>query len=568
MTVKTIQNNKTTALQLREEAEDMVRMKLLLQRYETAKKHRDVWNTLWEECYDFALPQRSGFYGDLNPGQKRNTRIYDATAMDAADQLAASLLGNLTPSWSQWFGLKPGPDVTPEQAKALAPVLEKAAKTIQSNFDRSNFAVEIHQCYLDLVVGGTASLFFEEADPGNFSAFSFHAAPLTHVVLEEGASGFLDGSFRRMPMTLDQLSARYPDAEIPAKMLREASKDPQTRFDVLEAILPNELVYDYAAILMHDADQPVMLQQGSFPQNPAINFRWLKSPGEIYGRSPVMKALPDIKTANKVVELILKNATIAITGIWQADDDGILNPANIELVPGTIIPKAIGSKGLQALEMPGQFDVSQLMLDNLQSNIRRALLADKLLPKAGAQMSATEVLERSSEIAMILGATYGRLQTELLTPLIKRAYSILRRRGEVPDIALDGRLIAIDYRSPLAKSQGQRDVQNTLSWIKSVMAMGEEGITSIDMGAAARFLGEALSVPSDLIRAEGEGLAMPTLPASPTGAALDEEGVTKIVSQMTNQLATQTAEQVTEALMAKLTATKIPQTSQTQTLGE
>jgi len=521
-------------------AEDIARIKLLLQRYESAKKHRDVWNTNWEECYDYALPQRSGFYGDLSPGGKRTTRIYDATAMDAADGLAASLLGNLTPSWSQWFGLKPGSEVSEEEAKSLSPALEKASKIIQSHFDRSNFAVEIHQCYLDLVVGGTASLFFEEADPGAFSAFSFQASPLTHIVLEEGASGYLDGSFRRMPMTLSQLTSRYPDAEIPTKIMQEASKDPMARFDCLEAVLPNELTFDYTAILIHDTDQPVMLQTGSFPQNPAINFRWLKSPGEIYGRSPVMKALPDIKTANKVVELILKNATIAITGIWQADDDGILNPANIELVPGTIIPKAIGSKGLQPLEMPGKFDVSQLMLENLQSNIRRALLADKLLPAAGAQMSATEVLARSSEIAMILGATYGRLQSELLTPLIKRAYSILRRRGEVPDIALDGRLIAIDYRSPLARSQGQRDVQNTLSWIKSVSAMGAD----IDTSAAAKFLGEALSVPSDLIKEQGESLPE-----------------TQDIEQLVTKLAEQTATQVTEALVEKLTTTKLPQTN-------
>ena len=215
-----------------------------------------------------------------------------------------------------------------------------------------------------------------------------------------------------------------------------------------------------------------------------------------------MKALPDIKTANKVVELILKNASIAVTGIWQADDDGVLNPANIELTPGSIIPKAIGSKGLQPLEMPGRFDVSQLMLDNLQTRIRHALLTDKLAPVTGARMTATEVLERSAEMSLILGATYGRLQTELLTPLIKRAFSILRRRGEVPDISLDGRLVAVDYRSPLARSQGQRNVQNTLSWLNTVLSMGPEAAQSVDLQAAVRFLGEALAVPSDLIRSE------------------------------------------------------------------
>ncbi len=478
-------------------------IKILLERYNSAKKYRDVWNKLWEDCYDYALPQRGGFNGDIGIGQARTNKIYDATALDAADQLAASLMGNLTPAWSQWFGLKAGPDLSPSEADALAPVLEQVSRTIQAHFDSSNFAVEIHQCYLDLVVGGTASLSFEESEVGESSAFNFRAIALKNTILEEGASGYLDGSYTIYPMNLDQLSSRYPFAQIPSSILKQAAKDPQSRFDVLEAVLPKGLSYDYNAILIHDENEPVVLHSGSFSNSPIINFRWSKSPSEIYGRSPVMKALPDIKTANKVVELILKNASIAVTGIWQADDDGVLNPANIELTPGSIIPKAIGSKGLQPLEMPGRFDVSQLVLDNLQSRIRHALLADKLLPVANAgKMSATEVIERSAEMSLILGATYGRLQVELLNPLIKRAFSILRRRGEVPDILLDGRMVIVDYRSPLARAQGQRNVQNTLSWISSVMAMGSEASLSINLPETARFLGEAMAVPSDLIRSE------------------------------------------------------------------
>ncbi|MGH1403633.1 MAG: portal protein [Alphaproteobacteria bacterium] len=479
---------------------DSVDAERLLERYNTVKQRRDNWLNLWQDCYDHALPQSGGFTDTLITGHARTNHIYDATAMDAADQLAASLLGNLTPTWSQWFGLKPGPDMSAEQADRLSPILEQAAKTIQAHFDRSNFAVEIHQCYLDLVVGGTASLSFEEADPGEFSAFRFFSNPLKYVVLEEGASGYLDGTFRTIHMTFEQLSARYPSAELPADLLKEASRDAQKRFDVLEAVIPNGLVYDYVAFLSYGAQDHIILQSGQFNESPIINFRWIKSPGEVYGRSPVMKALPDIKTANKVVELILKNASIAVTGIWQADDDGVLNPANIKLTPGSIIPKAIGSKGLQPLTMPGKFDVSQLVLDSLHSRIRRALLTDKLAPVNAPRMSATEVLERSAEMSLLLGATYGRLQSELLTPLIKRAFSILRRRGEVPDISLDGRLVQVDYRSPLARSQGQRNIQNTISWINSVVAMGPEASSSVDFPAAARFLGEALAVPSDLIK--------------------------------------------------------------------
>ncbi len=480
----------------------------LTARYQKARSRRQNWEMLWRDAYDYALPQRSAFDGAGRPGSPRHDRLFDATAMDAVEQLAASLLGNLTPPWSQWFGLKPGPELDPVSAEGLAPVLESAGRKIQAHFDHSNFIVEMHQCYLDLIVGGTAVLAFEESAPGSLSAFRFTAVPLGDITLEEGEDGALRGFFRNLSLTMAQLQSRYPLADLPPHILSGGEKDPQRRFEVLESILPNAFgSYDKTACLT-EGGAPLLLRAVRLSESPLLAFRWLKSPGEIYGRSPVMKALPDIRTVNKVVELILKNASIAVTGIWQADDDGVLNPANIELKPGTIIPKAIGSRGLQPLEMPGRFDISQIVLEDLRGRIRHALMSDRLGPVAGPRMTATEVLERSSQMALLLGATYGRLQTELMTPLIQRSLNILRRRGEVPDITIDGRLVALDYRSPLARAQGQRDIQNTLFWMESVMAMGGEATAAINLAETARFLGDALGVPSNLIRNEQALAAM------------------------------------------------------------
>ena len=473
----------------------------LLHRADLAKQRRSNWETTWQECYDYALPQCGDFTHTKQPGGIRTERLYDGTALDAVDQLAASLLGHLTPPWTQWFGFRPGPDLSAQEADALSPVLEESARIVQAHFDRSNFSVEIHQCYLDLVVGGTAALYFEEADPGAFSAFKFSSVPLADIMLEEGENGYLDGSFRQMKLTLAQIKDRYPEAEIPADVMREGDKDPQARFSMMESILPESGAYDYTALIT-EKGHPAEVAKGRFSTSPCIAFRWMKSPGEIYGRSPVMKALPDIKTANKVVELILKNASIAVTGIWQADDDGVLNPATIELVPGAIIPKAVGSDGLKPLEMPSRFDVSQLVIDDLRARIRHSMLIDKLGQIEGRRMTATEVMERSGEMALLLGATYGRLQSELLTPMIRRAYAILRRRGEIPDIALDGRFVTLDYRAPLARAQAQRNIQNTLSWLTAVQGMGGLAAATVDAPRAARYIGEALGVPSDLIKKE------------------------------------------------------------------
>jgi hypothetical protein len=167
-------------------------------RYQRAKQRRRCWEGLWRECYTYALPQRgTGFGAEFRPGANPVERLFDGTALDGVEQLGASLLAELTPPWSQWFGLIPGRDVGPLQRGAVAEALDRVTQTIQAHFDRSNFAVEIHQCFLDLVTVGSATLLFEEAPIGGMSGFRLSAVPMNEIVFEAGPDGQIDGHFRR-----------------------------------------------------------------------------------------------------------------------------------------------------------------------------------------------------------------------------------------------------------------------------------------------------------------------------------------------------------------------------------
>jgi len=489
--------------------------KMIVERYRRAKERRSAWEPHWQECFEYTLPHRESAISVSMPGGKRSDKLFDGTAPHAVEQLAASLLSQMTPPWAQWFGLSMGPEVNDEERQELGGALEASATALQSQFDRSNFAVEMHQCYLDLVTAGTACLSFEEAPMGESSAFRFTAVPLGEVAFEESVDGRLDTTFRRSELSLAQFRSRFPDVKLSDQLISRAAEDPGFRIDIIEAVIPEKTKFKYTAITETELNAnsgPTILQEGKFTNSPFINFRWLKTPGEVYGRSPVMKALPDIKTANKVVELILKNASIAVTGIWQAGDDGVLNPASIKLTPGTIIPKAVGSAGLTPLDSPGRFDISELVLKDQRDNIRRALMADKLGQPDAPKMTATEVLERSPEMARLLGATYGRLQSELLTPLVVRAMAILSRRGVIPDLHVDGRVVDLDYKSPLARQQAQKDAQNILRWLEAVQSVGPEGIAAVNKAEVVKYLAKAFSVPDEFI-VEDRGPALSGVPS-------------------------------------------------------
>jgi hypothetical protein len=371
------------------------------------------------------------------------------------------------------------------------------------HFDRSNFAVEIHQCYLDLAAAGTACLLFEEAPIGTDSAFRFTAVPLPEVWLEDGGHGRLDTVFRRSALGGEAFRKRFPKAALEADTLRRIEAGEDVRIDVIEAVLPEHGERDggggadggadgYRYMALRDggagiaiaADDDAPLADGRFQRSPFIAFRWLKAPGEAYGRSPVMKALPDIKTANKVVELVLKNASIAVTGIWQAEDDGVLNPANIKLIPGSIIPKAVGSAGLTPLEAPGKFDVSQLVLDDLRARIRHALMADALGQVDAPRMTATEVLERSAEIEFVL--VPGGMQLYLGTPHTYYSIYAHEPRAEIGETRpfLDG------FERKLVPIRGE---DGALAW---PARFGEERIAELERTSGPiRFASQMLLTP-------------------------------------------------------------------------
>ncbi|MGN1091532.1 MAG: portal protein [Alphaproteobacteria bacterium] len=477
----------------------------LYRRFLKLKSARAELEPVWRECYEFALPQREGLFSG---NYSQVDRLFDGTAPDCVDQLSACIFSEMTPPWTKWFSLKAGTEISNDPE--IDSNLNDISDVLYNHLNASNFCVEMHQCFLDLTTVGTACLMMEESKVGEKSAFRFSAIPLCELFVDESPNGRLDTTFRYTVSSLENLIHRFEKA-LKADLSKLDNKSPSDVFlPLIECVVPKQGGgYAYTAFIEKDTDAlfgnqnaPVVLKEGVFEVSPFITFRWQKVPGEIYGRSPVMKALPDIKTANKVVELILKNATIAVTGIWQAEDDGVLNPANIRLTPGTIIPKAVGSKGLTPLQAAGDFDVSQLVLSDLRTRIRHALLNDKLGQVDVPKMTATEVLERSAEMVRILGATYGRLQSELLTPLIERAIYILHRRGQIPDIYLDGRLVGITYQSPIASTQANQEARKALDWLSSLEALKADVATLIDAKAFASWLAGKLNIPTELIKTE------------------------------------------------------------------
>ena len=397
--------------------------KNLMQLYKRAIDEREVWLPRWKSAMRYTIPTDDTDVANL----------FDATASDAVDNLAASMYSLLTPPESLWINLVRESDLSPDADVATA--------MLRAHLNDSNFYTTVHQCYIDLVVLGTACLFMAENPIGADSAFSFTAIPMTDIAILPGAV------FHTTSVPVGEIEDRYPNITLPNNIKNMIKDNPQTPVKLVQSLVGQ----DFTALLDIGGNiENNIVARGTFETNPYIIFRWSLIRGEQYGRGPVLRALPDIKTANKVVELVLKNATIAVSGIWQADDDGVINLSNINLTPGAIIPKAVGSSGLTPLASGADFDVSQIVLRDLRDRIRHTLLADRLGLLSDKEMTATEILARNADMVRILGATYGRLLHEFIRPLCERGLQILSRRGLIDKISLHSDA-ELKYIAPIAQ---------------------------------------------------------------------------------------------------------------------
>ena len=115
---------------------------------------------------------------------------------------------------------------------------------------------------------------------------------------------------------------------------------PQEMVELIEAVILDPERKDYCYHIVHEKTKDELVFR-RMDTTPWIVARYMKIPGEVFGRGPLVSALPDVKTLNKTLELLLKNASIACAGVYTAADDGVINPSNIRITPGSIIPLSL-----------------------------------------------------------------------------------------------------------------------------------------------------------------------------------------------------------------------------------
>lgn len=441
----------------------------LYQRWGALKTERSTYVSHWKEISDYLLP-RSGryFVTDHNRGERRHNNIYDSTGTRALRVLGAGLMGGATSPARPWFRLATAdPDLMD-----FAPVklwLSQVQRGMLDIFQRSNTYRALHSMYEEIGAFGTgASMVMDDFD----DVIRHHVLTAGEYAIAQNYRGEITTLYREFQKTVSELVMEfgYDKCSQTVRNLHDrGSLD--TWVTVVHGVEPradrerdvsrrDALNMAFKSVYFElGSDNDTYLRESGFKTFPALVPRWQVVGGDIYGSSPGMEALGDIKQLQH--EQLRKAQAIDYMTKPPLQVPSSMKNREIDMLPGgtSYVDMAGGSAGIKtAFEV--RLDLNHLLGDiqDVRGRINQTFYTDLFLMLASSptsNMTATEVAERHEEKLLMLGPVLERLHNELLDPLIERTFNRMIESGLVPPPPeeLQGIDLNVQYVSMLAQAQ-------------------------------------------------------------------------------------------------------------------
>jgi len=429
---------------------------------------RTSWLTHWREISEYQQPMLGRFLvTDQNRGRKRHNQIYDRTALGASRTLAAGMLSGMTSPARPWFRLGLG-DQDLAQSGAVKTWLHQTGVLIREIFNRSNTYRALQQGYLELGLFGT----WADVILPDFETVVHHY-PMTigEYALGHDDKGQINSFVREFKMTVGQLVEQFGienvstsvknmydrhqvDTWIPVCHLVEPRRDR----DMRKADAKNMAFASIYFEASRDPDKDFLRESG-FKRFPVLAPRWEVTGNDIYGTSPGMEALGDVKQLQH--QQLRKSQAIDYQVNPPLQVPTQYKDAARHRLPGGVMYVDATTQG-QGIRSAFEVNLNLQHLHedilDVRQRINAAYYADMFLMMANdtrSGVTATEIAERHEEKLLMLGPVLERLHNELLSPLIDITFDYAAEAGILPPAPpeLEGMDLNIEFVSTLAQAQ-------------------------------------------------------------------------------------------------------------------
>lgn len=439
----------------------------LLQRWQSLSQEFSSWKDHGEEISRHLLPRSGRFLvTDRNRGERKHNAIYDSTGTRALRVLGAGMMAGMTSPARPWFRLTTSiPDL--DESDAVKQWLADIQRTMQMVFAKSNTYRALHTCYQELGAFGTWAGSFM---PDYNNVMHLHPHTFGEFALATDHMGSVNTLYREFELTVAQVVGEFGADKVSTtvKTLHDAGNlsagvriihavEPRADRDLRKRDAKN---MEWKSIYFEAAgDKDKVLSESGFKRFKSLCPRWDVTTGDVYGNSPGMEALGDIKQLQHQQLRKAQAIDYQVKPPLQMPTSMLNQQTN--LLPGgqTHVDMTSPNGGIRsAFEVNLRLDYLLEDIRDVRERINSAFHADLFLMLAGSDrtnMTATEVAERHEEKLLMLGPVMERQHNEILSPLIDMTFERMIEANLIPPAPpeLQGIELNVEFVSMLAQAQ-------------------------------------------------------------------------------------------------------------------
>ena len=478
-----------------------------IKRYETLKSDRGAYESHCQDVANYTLPIKAVVTQTRTAGQEVGQGMFDSTAVEANEKFATGMYNYMTPAGKRWFMLTTGDDEDSGQYKDM---MSYATENLHEQVNISNFPMEIFDDYIDLGVFGTGNIYI---DKGDQTALCYQTRHISEYIIAEDAYGRVDTCYLKFKQTVRQAVQRFGSSNLGERILKDYLDGKlDEKFEFLHVQAPNENYNEYSRIIdnwnmAYDSlwislDDKKLVKRSGVRNLRYIVHRFMKGTGELYGRSPGMKKLPEIRTLNELVKIVLANAEMIIAPPIMAPD-GMFDETPVIQANGIIQYKS-QMMGMKPEKWPAGGDVNLgLDMENQKrDSIVRGFYNDIFLILSDKKKrTATEVMELMQEKMNLLSPNFGRLKSELYDRLVEVSLHVLLESGVLRlPVGLQYR---IEYISTLALALKFNEIRswgNVWASISPLLMVDQSVLDNYSLDEISRGIAENEGLPSKWLR--------------------------------------------------------------------
>lgn len=423
------------------------KVQTIMQRHDDLKRVKQNWLPVWQALAQYVLLRKQYFTADNQNMPFMINHVFDSTAIHAAEMMASSILGQIWPNPFESFEFVP--QIAQEDAvfSDAFEMMNTVNDVMPTNLAlaEANVVTSFHEAFKDAIVFGTGAV---AAIQTNDYALPVKCKSLDTKVMSiaENDHGQVDTVYMEKLFTVAQLVQRFGYENVSMKIKR-AYDDPKRldeKVKVLQAIEPrrerNPLLLgnqNMAFSLIHiEIDSQHLLEESGFEEMPIIVFRFWKNSDEVYGRSPALSALPDIRALNKMVELFEKAGEMGLDPPKMVSTEDVLGAGKMPWGPGVSIPVhssgRLGSdrKPIEPILTVTNPGWAQQRIEQLQENVQQYFMLDRLSDLNNRSRQTLGEANIRNELRMFMTAPpLIRFLIELVGPFLDRAFNIMLEMG-------------------------------------------------------------------------------------------------------------------------------------------